>query len=214
MKKIGILGSGVVGRALAEGFLKFGYEVKVGTRDESKLSDWLGMAGENSSVGSFSDAAEFGEMIIICCKGDAAEDVINLAGKENFSGKVVIDVTNPLRSEKEGEAPKLFVSYPDSLGAQIQEIIPDARVVKAFNIVTSAYMCNPKLKEGTPDMFIAGNNSEAKEEVSKILKNFGWNVNDLGGIENSSLLEALAMIWIIYGFRNNHWTHAFKLLKK
>ena len=214
VQKIGILGSGMVGKALAEGFLKKGYEVKIGTRDESKLSEWLVGNGKGAVVGHFIDAAEFGELLVLCCKGDAVDDVINLAKEDNFAGKVVIDVTNPLIFEEEGKAPKMDIGFPDSLGKRIQEALPEAKIVKAFNIVTSAYMCNPKLEEGVPDMFIAGDDEEAKNIVGKIASDWGWQVNDLGGIKESYLLEALAMIWIRYAFLNNHWTHAFKLLKK
>ena len=208
--KIGILGSGAVGKALAEGFLKLGYEVKIGTRDESKLNEFTD--GKNITAGSFSDAASFGNLIVLAVKGDAAEKVINIAGKENFSGKIVIDVTNPLKFENE-QIPKLFIAYPDSLGKKIQELLPSAKVVKAFNTVTSAYMCNPKLEEGAPDMFIVGND-EGKVKVKEIAERWGWNVIDIGAIQQAHLLESLAMIWIRYGFMNNHWTHAFKLLKK
>jgi len=213
-KKIGILGSGMVGQALAKGFLKSGYEVKIGTRDVSKLNDFLKEAGNKASVGSFSDTAAFGDMVVLCCKGTAVEDVIRLAGKGNLKSKTVIDVTNPLLFGEEGKPPKMDVSFPGSLGAKIQQLLPDARVVKAFNIVGNAYMCNPKLEEGTPDMFIAGNDAGAKKTVAEIASKWGWPVHDLGGIEQAYLLEALAMVWIQYAFMNNHWTHAFKLLKK
>ena len=214
MTKIGILGSGMVGQSLAMGFLKLNYEIKIGTRETGKLKDWLKQAGKNASAGSFEDAAKFGGIIILCTKWEGAENAINLAGKKNFSGKILIDVTNPLLFEKENEAPKFALGYPESAGLKIQQLLPEAKVVKAFNIVTANYMCNPNLKEGKPDMFIVGNDKKAKDEVKKILENFGWAVSDLGEIEQAYLLEALAMIWIRYGFLNNHWTHAWKLLKK
>jgi len=207
---IGILGSGAVGKSLAEGFLKLGNEVKIGTRDESKLKEFV--EGKNISVGSFSDTASFGEILVLAVKGDVVENVVSIAGKDNFSGKIVIDVTNPLKFEKEGEPPKLFTAFPSSLGKRIQELLPDSKVVKAFNTVTSVYMCNPKLEEGIPDMFIAGNGG--KDKIKDFAEKWGWNVIDVGGIEHAHLLESLAMIWIRYGFMNNYWTHAFKLLKK
>ncbi len=211
MPKAGILGSGMVGQALADGFLKLGYEVKIGTRSPGKLAVWV-KKSKNASAGSYEEAAKFGEILVLCCKGEAAEDVIGMAGAENFGGKVLIDVTNPLLFE-EGKLPSMFIGYPDSLGAMVQNLLPNAKVAKAFNTVPAAYMCNAKLQEGVPDLVIAGN-EEAKERVSDLAKGWGWNVIDLGGIEQSALLEALALIWIDYGFLNNHWTHAFKLLKK
>lgn len=213
-KKIGILGSGMVGQALAKGFLKSGYDVKIGSRDAGKLSDFLKETGNKASAGSFPDAAAFGETIVLCCKGTVVDEVIRMAGKTNFEGKVVIDVTNPLLFEEEGKPPTLTTGFPESLGQKIQQLLPNAKVVKAFNIVSNAYMCNPKLQEGVPDMFIAGNDANAKRTVTEIASKWGWPVHDIGGIEQAALLEALAMIWIRYAFMNNHWTHAFKLLKK
>ncbi len=211
--KVGILGSGMVGQTLADGFLKAGYEVKIGTRDKSKLATWASKAGKNASVGKFSEAAAFGELIALCCKGEAVEDVITLAEKKNLEKKLIIDVTNPLVFE-EGKMPKMFIGYPDSLGAMIQELVPEAKVVKAFNTVPATYMCNAKLTEGVPDLFIAGNDAGAKKTVSDLAKTWGWGVIDMGGIEEASLLEALALTFIHYGILNNQWTHAFKLLKK
>lgn len=212
--KIGILGSGMVGQSLASGFLKSGYEVKIGTREPGKLKEWLSKAGARASAGSLSEAASFGEIVVLCVKGTEIESAIKLAGNKNFSGKIVIDVTNPLLFEQQNQPPKLSVGFPESNGSRVQKLLSNARVVKAFNIVTSAYMCSPKLSEGTPDMFIAGNDAVAKKMVEDIARGWGWPVTDLGGIEQAYLLEALAMLWITYGFMNNHWTHAFKILKK
>jgi|SRR3989344_200209 len=211
MEKIGILGSGSVGKAIADGFLKLGNNVMIGTRDKNKLTDWLKNAGKNAYTGSFAETAKFGELLMLCCKGEAVEDVINLAGKDNFSGKIVIDVTNPLLFEEKG--PKLSIGYPDSLGAQIQKMLPKGRIVKAFNTVTATYMCNPKIKDESLILFVAGNDAVAKKKVNEIAANWGWVVEDIGDIEQSYLLEAFAMLWIRYGFLNNKWTHAFKLLK-
>ena len=213
--KIGVLGSGNVGQSLANGFLKLGHEVKVGTRDKEKLKDWLNKAGKGASIGSFYETAEFGEIIIIATLWQGTENAIKMAGKNNLSGKIIIDVTNPLKSEKAGEAPTLAIGYPQSAGALIQKWIPNAKVVKAFNMAPAHYMANPKLQEGSPDMFIAGNDLEAKNKVKEIANSLGWtDVHDLGNIEHSYLTEALAMTWIRYGFINNNWQHSWKLLKK
>ncbi len=212
--KIGILGSGTVGQQLALGFLKSGYKVKIGTRDPAKLEEWKKSAGENASVGSFKDAAKFGEIVVLATKWDGTKDAIKLAGKRYFKNKAVIDVTNPLLFEKEGEMPKMALAYPKSAGWQVQKWLPKAKVVKAFNMVPSYTMANPKLKEGTADMIFAGNDKEAKETVMTIAKNWGWNTIDIGGIEQAYLLEAIAMTVITHGLMTNKWTHAFKLLRE
>jgi predicted dinucleotide-binding enzyme len=214
--KIGIIGSGTVAQQLGLGFLKSGHEVKLGTRHPNKLDDWLKKAGEKASVGSFEDAAKFGEMVAIATLwfNDATQDAINLAGKKNLAGKVVMDVTNPLAPGGENKSPKLALGYPESAGATIQSWLPDSKVVKAFNIVTAYYMANPNLKQGTPDMFIAGNDPAAKRMIMDIAIKWGWDIFDIGGIEQSYLLEALAMLWIRYGFITSSWKHAFKLLKE
>lgn len=212
-KKIGIIGSGIVGQTLASGFLKSGYEIKVGTRDKSKLNEWVKKAGNKASVGSFQEAAKFADLIVFCVKGTAYEEAINMAGKNNFDNKIVIDVTNPLLFEEKGV--KLAVGYPNSFGANIQKLLPKSKVVKAFNTIPAHFMCNPKLEEGIPDLFIAGNDKNAKKEVIKIAKSWGWaSVIDAGNIEQAYLLEALAMLLIDYGIKNNYWMLAWKLLKK
>ncbi len=213
-KKIGILGSGTVGQQLALGFLKSGYHVRIGTRDPAKLEEWKKTAGENASVGSFKDAAKFGEMVVIATKWTGTKDAIKLAGKVYFKNKIVIDVTNPLLFEKEGMAPKLALSYPKSAGATVQKWLPKSKVVKAFNTVTAFYMANPNLKEGKPVMFFAGNDNDAKKTVIDIAANWGWDTADMGDINNAYILEAIAMAWITYGSLNNKWTHAFKLLRE
>jgi len=212
---IGIIGSGTVGQQLALGFLKSGYQVMIGTRTPEKLNDFVNNEAKELKVEKFADAAGFGELIILATSWSGVENAINSAGKENFVNKIVIDVTNPLVFDKEGQPPKPALGYPDSGGATIQKWIPEAKIVKAFNIVTSFHMANPQLEEGIPDMFIAGNDDKAKEIVADIITKWGWNsVNDLGNIDQSYLLEALALVWVRYAFLNNHWTHAFKLLKK
>ena len=214
--KIGILGSGTVAQHLGLGFIKSGHQVVLGTRDVSKLKDWLAQAGESASVGSFADVASTGEVIVIATKwdGNGTAEAITMAGKDNFKGKIVMDVTNPLVSPEPNQPPSLALGFPDSAGKKIQEWLPQSRVVKAFNIITARYMCYPKLEDGTPDMFIAGNDPTAKAFVQKVAAGWGWQVTDLGDINQAYLLEALAMIWIRYGALNNHWTHAFSLLKK
>jgi predicted dinucleotide-binding enzyme len=137
-----------------------------------------------------------------------------MAGPENLAGKVVIDVTNPL-SFQEGAPPELAVGHTDSGGEQVARWLPGARVVKAFNIVGNPYMVDPDLPGGPPDMFIAGDDAEAKATVSEILESFGWPAAlDLGGMDGARYLEPLAMVWIRYGFLAGSWDHAFRLLRR
>lgn len=212
--KVGILGSGNVGQQLAKGFLRTGHEVKIGTRDSAKLEDWLKTAGHGASVGSFSDAASFGDVIVLATSWAGTESAISLAGNLNFKNKIVIDVTNPLDFSN-GTPPKLDSSAGHSAGERIQLWLPYSRIVKAFNTISAFIMINPKLEEGNPDLVIAGNDFDAKKTVTEFAKGFGWqNVIDVGDISQSYLLEAFAMLWIVFGFQHNHWSHAFKLLMK
>jgi hypothetical protein len=135
-----------------------------------------------------------------------------MAGPERLRGKVLIDATNPLDYSK--GSPALAVGHTDSGGEQVQRLLPDALVVKAFNTVGHAHMFRPTFPGGPPDMFICGNHEEAKRKVEGILKEFGWGVVDLGGIEASRYLEPMCMAWVLYGVRTNTWNHAFKLLRK
>jgi len=213
--KIGILGSGVVGQALGRAFATLGHDVQIGTRspDDTKLLLWVTETAGKGSVASPEEAARFGELLVIATAWSGTEHAIQLAGPSHFAGKVVIDATNPLKPMP-GGAPTLAVSGTDSAGEQVQRWLPNAKVVKAFNIVGNAHMFRPHFPGGTPDMFIAGNDKDAKRKVTEILKAFGWHVIDAGGIESSRYLEALAMLWIIYGFTTNSWNHAFKLLTR
>lgn len=213
-KKIGILGTGDVGRALGNGFIALGFQVKMGAREanNAKAAEWAEKAGQNASAGTFADAAAFGDIIVLATLWTATERVLQLAGADNLNGKILIDTTNPL--DFSGGAPKLAVGHTDSGGEQVQRWAPGARVVKCWNIVGNPHMFRPDFPGGPPDMFIAGNDEEAKKTVSEIVKAFGWPVADMGNIEASRLLEPFAMLWINYYVRNRTGNHAFKLLKK
>ncbi|WP_425389620.1 NADPH-dependent F420 reductase [Ekhidna sp.] len=215
MKKIGILGSGVVGRTLADGFIKHGYEVKIGTRDESKLEDWLKEAGNKGSTGSFEAAADFGQIVVLAVKGHAASDVLKMAG-QGIDGKVVIDATNPI-DEKAGPVNGVLQFFTDinrSLMEDLQESHSDSHFVKCFSSVGAHLMVNPEIGGGQkPTMFIAGNDDSAKQEVTTILDQFGWETEDMGKAEAARAIEPLCMLWCIPGFKDNKWSHAFKLLR-
>lgn len=218
--KIGVLGSGDVGRVLGAGFAKSGHDVKLGSREpkQDKIREWVGKAGSKASAGSFSEAAAFGEVVVLAVLGAAAESVIKLADPTNFAGKVVIDATNPLDFAgvdfAKGIGPKMFVGLTDSLGERVQQLLPQAKVVKAFNTVGNPHMVKPDFPGGPPDMFICGNDAQAKQTVTNLLKEFGWPAVDIGGIEGARYLEALAMVWISYFFKTGAGNHAFKLLRK
>jgi predicted dinucleotide-binding enzyme len=216
--KIGILGSGDVGRVLGAGFAGSGHEVKLGTRDpgQQKVKDWIVQAGPKASAGTFAEAAAFGELIVFSVGWENAESVIRLANPDNFTGKVVLDTINPLRFEAEGKPPVLAVGHTDSAGEQVQRWLPKARVVKAFNIVGNVHMVNPSFPEGKPDMFICGNDADAKHVVGGLVEQLGWPpAIDLGTMDKARYLEPMAMVWITHLFNNGfNPNHAFKLLRK
>jgi predicted dinucleotide-binding enzyme len=210
--KIGILGSGDVAKALADGFLRHGHEVKLGTRTSAKLADW---ATKNPKAGivSFSEAAKFGELLVLAVKGTAATDVLRSAGAGNLAGKTVMDATNPIADAPPSNGVlKFFTKHDESLMEQLQRDFKEARFVKAFNSVGSACMVNPQFKGGKPTMFICGNDEEAKNMVGQILDQFGWEEADMGKAEAARAIEPLCMLWCIPGFLRNDWMHAFKLL--
>jgi predicted dinucleotide-binding enzyme len=213
MKKIGIIGSGIVARTLGEGFLKHGYQVMLGTSDKSKLSEWQKGAGAKAIVGSFAETAKFGEIIVLAVKGTVAKNALGLIGHQNLKNKTVIDATNPIADAPPANGVlKYFSSLDRSLMEELQETVPDANFVKGFNSVGNAFMVNPSFKS-KPTMFICGNNKEAKKEVSAIIDLFGWEAADFGMAESARAIEPLCMLWCIPGLSNNEWTHAFKLLK-
>jgi predicted dinucleotide-binding enzyme len=212
--KVGILGSGDVGKSLASGFLRHGHEVAVGTRDPEQLADWA-KKNRAAKTGSFADAASFGELLVLCVKGTAASAALRAAKAENLKGKTVIDATNPI-----ADAPpvngvlRFFTTHEQSSMEQLQKEFPAARFVKAFNSVGNNLMVNPELPGGPPTMFICGNDDAAKATVKKVLDQFGWDIADMGKAEAARAIEPLCMLWCIPGFVRNEWGHAFKLLKK
>jgi predicted dinucleotide-binding enzyme len=214
--KVGIVGSAAVGRTLGKAFLAEGNEVMIGTRDVSKdsLVKWQ-KENPTAKLGSFADAAKFGELIVLAVSGDVAEKVIELAGKENFSNKAVIDTTNPIaKAPPENGVLKYFTSLDRSLMEELQQILPDAKFVKAFNSVGNAVMYKPNFSGTKPTMFICGNDEGAKKTVTSILTAFGHETEDMGKAEAARAIEPLCMLWCIPGFLRNQWTHSFKLLKK
>jgi hypothetical protein len=208
---VGIIGSGEVGQKLGDGFVELGHNVKIGSRDPGKLAAWSGRHKGRASAGTFSQAAEHGDLVVIATSWSGTKSAIEMAGVKNFAGKTVIDVTNPL--DFSTMPPKLALGCDDSAGETVQRVLPDAKVVKAFNIIGNPHMFRPQFKEGRPTMFICGNDEGAKKVVTDIVTAFGHDCIDIGNIEASRMLEQLAMLWIAYYFRTNMGNHAFKLLR-
>ena len=212
---IGILGTGDVGRALGNGFITLGHKVMMGARaaGNEKALAFVAEAGPNASQGTFTDAARFGEILVLATLGSANEAALTQAGVDNLAGKLVLDTTNPL-DFSQGMPPKLFVGHTDSGGERVQRLLPDSKVVKVWNTVGYAHMFRPDFSGGPPDMFIAGNDGAAKKQVATLLRDFGWNTVDSGGIESSRYLEGMCLIWVQHGIATGSWNHAFKLLHR
>jgi predicted dinucleotide-binding enzyme len=215
--KVGILGSGPVGQTLGKAFAETGHDVIMGTRDPhaEKIKTWVSKTGNGVKAGTFEEAAKSGEIIVICSLFRAVENIIKLAGKENFKGKIVIDTTNPIADVPPKDGVLTYVTgNKESAGELIQKWLPDSHVVKAFNSVGNAFMYKPHFEEGTPTMFICGNNEDAKKKVTGILTSFGLDTYDSGSIAASNALEGLCIIWCARGFKTGNWNHAFKVLTK
>lgn len=195
MTKVALLGSGVVGKTLAEGFTKHGYEAKHVSRDQ------------------FADAATWADIVVLAVKGTVAEDVVKNLGSA-IEGKLVLDATNPIAEAPPENGVLRYITGPnESLMERLQKAVPGAMFVKCFNSVGSPMMVNPQL-EARPTMFIAGNDAGAKQTTTDILTKFGWETMDCGGVEAARPVEALCQLWCIPGFQKNDWTHAFKMLWK
>jgi predicted dinucleotide-binding enzyme len=214
MKQVGVLGSGVVGQTLADGFLKHGYRVMRGTREPQKLQSWMAGAGPHASIGSVHEAAQFGEMVVLAVKGGAATAVLDQCGNA-LAGKVVIDTTNPIAdAPPENGVLKFFTNLDESLLERLQKHTPAARFVKAFSCVGNAFMVNPDFGGQQPTMFTCGNDAVAKEQVHQVLKQFGWDIEDLGAAAAARAIEPLCMLWCIPGLNGKGWSHAYKVLRK
>jgi len=185
----------------------------LGSRDPAKLEPWRKETSGKVSIGTFAQAAAHGEVVILALHGGATEDAIDLAGAKNFSGKLVLDATNPL-DFSHGMPPGLLLGTTDSLGERVQKKLPDARVVKCFNTVGNVQMVDPKFQEGVPPMLICGNDADAKKRADAILRELGWpGAMDVGGIEGARWLEAIVPLWVRAGQALNTFGHAFKAVR-
>ncbi|PRY52165.1 hypothetical protein LY71_101542 [Geodermatophilus tzadiensis] len=199
--RIGILGSGQVGRALARGYARHGHEVRIGTRRDDV---------DGLPTGPPAEVAAAAELVVLAVLGSAAEALAGSLADE-LDGRVLVDTTNPL--DVSTGTPQLFVGHTDSLGERVQRAAPGARVVKAYNTVGNALMVDPQLPGGPPSMFIGGDDQAAKDTVTALLRDTGWDVVDLGGIEASRWLEPMCLAWVAHGARTGTWEHAFRLLR-
>ncbi len=197
--KIGILGTGMVGATLGAKLIQLRHDVKMGSRaaNNAKATDWVNSHGAKATQGTFADAATFGEIIFNCTHGMASLDALKMAGAQNMKGKILIEVANALDFSK-GMPPTLGVCNTISLGEQIQNAYPEVRVVKTLNTTNCNLMVNPSLVPGDHDVFVCGNNTEAKEKVTDLLKKgFGWkSVIDLGDISGARGTEMMMPIWL------------------
>ena len=197
--KIAILGTGDVGSHLASSFVDLGHDAMIGSRtaENESATEWARSKGPRASHGTFADAAAFGELVFNCTAGAISLEALKMAGSQNLRDKVLVDVSNPLDFSK-GMPPTLTICNTDSVGEQIQRAFPETKVVKALNTMRHEIMTNPALVPGSHDVFICGNDPEAKAEVTRILKDwFGWkSVIDLGDIAGSRGLEMILPLWL------------------
>ena len=214
--KYGILGTGSVAQTIGSKLIQLGHEVKMGSRDSKneKALNWAKKNGAKASVGTFAEAASFGERIFNCVQGIHAIEAITSAGPDKFKDKILIDLTNPY-IYKDGHI-SLDPKYCGNtcLGQEIQKFLPKTKVVKTLNYLGFNLMTNPASLSEPITGFYCGNDDKAKEEVNKILHDFGWtDTFDLGDISMSRYTEMLGAFWVpVYGkLGNMDW--GFKLVR-
>jgi hypothetical protein len=198
--KIAVLGTGVVGNTIGSKLISLGHEVIMGSRTSTneKAAAWTKAAGVKASSGTFAAATAVGQIIINCTSGAGSIEALTLAGKENLKGKVIMDIANPLDFSK-GMPPSLSIINTDSLGETIQRAFPESKVVKTLNTMSSMVMVNPSLVPGEHNVFLSGNDMDAKATAKEILTSFGWTnemIIDLGDITTARGTEQLLPIWI------------------
>jgi 8-hydroxy-5-deazaflavin:NADPH oxidoreductase len=198
--RIGLLGTGVVGKTIATKLVQLGHDVTMGSRqagNENAVA-WASANGDHAHAGTMADAAEFGRVVINATRGSGALEALEAAGSPNLEGKVVIDISNSL-DHTGGFPPMLLVANTDSLGEQIQRAFPAARVVKTLNTVTADVMVNPGIVAGGHTIFVSGNDAEAKQIAVTLLRSFGWSdddIMDLGDITTARGPEMYVALWL------------------
>lgn len=213
-ERVGVIGSGEVGRVLADGFLRHGREVMRGSRQPAKLADWRKGAGARAFTGTFEETARFGDPVVLAVKGTAAEAAVRACGAA-LDDRTVIDATNPIADAPPANGIlRFFTTLDESLMERLQRLAPKAHFVKAFSCVGSPFMVDPDFGGERPTMFLCGNGAEAKDRVKAVLEEFGWDHEDLGGAESARAIEPLCIVWCLPGFLRNEWSHAFRLLRR
>ncbi|WP_406045663.1 NAD(P)-binding domain-containing protein [Micromonospora sp. NBC_00898] len=208
--KIAVLGTGMVGQALAGRLAELGHDVTVGTRDiaatmartepdgmgNPPYSAWAA-ARPAVRLATFAEAAEGAELLVNATSGDVSIAALEAAGADNLAGKILIDIANPLDFSR-GFPPTLFVKDTDSLGEQIQAAFPQLKVVKTLNTLTAALMVIPaQLAGGEHSVFVSGNDADAKKTVVGLLESFGHtDIIDLGDITTARGTEMLLPVWL------------------
>lgn len=216
-KKIAIFGTGAVGKTIGSKLVQLGYNVMMGSRtaNNEKAVAWAAANGSGASAGTFEDAAKHGEVIFNCTKGEITLEVFKMAGTGNFKNKLIIDISNALDFSK-GMPPSLYTQWTNtnSLGEEIQKLLPEANVVKSLNIVTAEVMVDAAKSGGEPTMFVSGNNADAKAEVIAFLKQFGWkDILDLGDITNARGLEMMLPVWLRVYMATQNPYFGFKIVR-
>jgi 8-hydroxy-5-deazaflavin:NADPH oxidoreductase len=206
--QIGILGTGIVGQTLGLRLVQLGHPVMLGTRDPSQLDEpkgrgpdarslraWLALTGSEASVGTFRDAAAYGELVINALSGVATLEVLHTVGEAYLNGKTLIDTSNPIDFSR-GFPLTLFVKDTDSPGEVLQRAFPTVRLVKTLNSTMAALMVNPKMVgNGDHAVFLSGNDPQAKAQVAQLLREFGWDdILDLGDISTARGAEMMLSI--------------------
>src|SRR5580765_1826463 len=199
---VGVLGTGVVGSTIASRLVELGHEVKMGSREagNEKAREWAEEAGPKESEGSFAEAAAFGKLAFNCTAGEHSIAALEQAGASNLAGKVLVDVANVLDFSG-GRPPAVGLGTKDSLGEQIQRSFPDARVVKALNTMNCDVMVDPTKVPGDHDVFICGEDGDAKAQAVGVLREFGWppeHIVDLGGISAARGTELYVALWLVF----------------
>jgi 8-hydroxy-5-deazaflavin:NADPH oxidoreductase len=198
--RFGVFGTGMVGKAIATKLVDVGHDVCMGSRtaENEEATAWAADAGDTATHGTFADAAVFGEVLFNCTGGMVSLAAVEAAGEHNIGDKVVIDVSNAL-DFSHGMPPSLAVANTDSVGEQLQRRFPRARVVKSLNTMNFAVMVNPSSVPGYHNVFISGDDTDAKKTVSGLLGQFGWpadSIIDLGDIKSARGAEALVLFWV------------------
>lgn len=207
--KIAVFGTGMVGNTIGSKLIEVGHQVMMGsrTKDNEKAKAFLDKHKDKAAAGTFAEAAEFGEIIFNCTAGAGSIEALNMAGEQNISGKIIVDIANPLDFSK-GMPPSLSIVNTHSLGEEIQKKFPKTKVVKTLNTMWCGLMVNPHMiNGGDHHVFVCGNDVSAKEEVKAILNSFGWkekNILDLGDLAASRGTEMYLPLWLrIWGATNN-----------